>query len=110
LGAGSQPVTQSSGDKGIPFSVLVGTSTTVRLYTADVRDREIFFQNTDSTYYVYCSTFTPVSASSGNRFALPPKPVGITTNATYNINCIAESSAGSATIEIIGVIERDSKD
>ncbi len=82
----------------------------MRVYTQDVRDREIFLQNQSATYYIFCSTYTPVSATSGNRFALPPAPTGITTNGDYSINCIADPAIGASTIEVIGIIERDSKD
>lgn len=110
LGVGATPVTQSNGDKGIPFSVMVGTTTTVRVYTRDERDREILFQNTSSDYYIHCATYTPVVISAGSpRFMLPPKPTGVSTNATYSINCLAEPGAGGE-IEVIGVVERDSKD
>lgn len=96
---------------GLAISVTVGTTTPVKVYTQNLADREIFLQNTDSTFYVHCSTWSGFVASSGSpRFLLPPKPTGITTNGTFSIWCLADPSAGAATIEIVGIKERNSKD
>lgn len=96
---------------GLGISVNITTLTATRVYLQEYKDREIFLQNTDSTYYVHCGTFSGVTASSGvPRFILPPKPTGVTTNGTYSIYCIADPAAGGATIEIVGIRERNSKD
>lgn len=96
----------SSGDRAIPFRVAVTASSATLVYTQDLRDREILFQNTDSTYKVYCGTHSAVEATGGPRFILPSYPTALTTNASYSIYCIAESG----TIEILGVVERDRRD
>lgn len=111
LGEGATPVFQSAGDRSAPFSVMVGTTTPVKVYTQDLRDREILFQNTDSTYYIHCGTHSAINATAGTpRFLLPPKPSGVTTNAAFSIWCVAEPAALSATIEIVGEVERDRRD
>jgi len=107
LGEGASPMFQSSGDKSIPFSVSVGSTTPVKVYSIDLRDREILFQNTDSTYYVHCGTYSTINATAGTpRFLLPPKPSAVTTNATFSIWCVADPLV-AGTIEIVGEIERD---
>lgn len=78
------------------------------MYSANPKHREILLQNTDTTFYVYCGTHSAVTASSGPRWALPPAPAALTTNANSSIYCIGASGAGS--IEILGSIEYDSKD
>lgn len=111
FGDAAQPVTQDNGDTGIAFSFTVGTTTPVKVYTADVRDREILFQNTDPTFYVHCGTWSAVNATAGTpRFLLPPKPTGVSTQATYSIWCLGDPSAGSTTIEVVGIKERASRD
>ena len=108
-GFNTKPVFQHTGDRGFPFTVSVGTTTPVRLYTSEARDREILFQSTSATYYIYCGTHSAVSATSGTRFWIPPKPSALFTNAYYNLWCISESAAAGA-VELIGVVDRDSKD
>lgn len=111
LGEGAISVFQSAGDRATPFSVSVGSTTPVKVYTQDLRDREILLQNTDSTYYVHCGTYSSVNATSGTpRFLLPPKPTALTTNASFSIWCVADPAAGSASIEIVGEVERDRRD
>ena len=103
----SQPTFLSSGNRGAAFSVTVTTNAAVLAYTADEDDREILFQNTDGTYYIYCGTHSAVATSSGARFYIPPKPGGLSTNGTYNIYCIADSTGS---IELIGIRENDTRD
>lgn len=108
LGDGATPVTQNSGDKGVAFTVSVGTTSARLVYSHDDRDREIFLQDTDSTFYVACGTHSAVSFASGPRFLIPPKPSSLTTNANYSIYCIADPAG--TTIEVLGIYERDKKD
>lgn len=101
---------QDAGDSGAAFTSSIGTATAVKVYTQNYADREVFFQNTDTTYNVACSTWSAFSSSSGPRFYLPKNFVGVTTNGTYSIWCLAESGAGSGTVEVVGIRERSSKD
>lgn len=110
LGEGASPVFQSSGDKGVPFTVNVNTTTATRVYTQNTNDREIMFQNTNSSYYVYCGSHSAVVASSGPRFFIPPKPSSVSTNAAFSLYCIVESGFGSGNLELIGIAERDLRD
>lgn len=106
FGQNAQLVTPNAGNKAKCFSVTLTTASATQLFTASDNYREILLQNTDSTYYVHCSTFSGFAATSTTpRFLLPPKPTGFTTNGNYNIYCIAEPSAGSTTIEVLGLIE-----
>lgn len=106
LGAAANLVTQNSGNKAKTFSVTIGTTTPVQLFSASENYREVFLQNTDSTYYVDCGTFSTVSATAGvPRFLLPPKPAALTTNGNYNIYCVVDPSAGANTVEILSTVE-----
>lgn len=108
LGQGANIVMQNSGDKASGISVTVSSTSATQVYSTQNKHREILLQNTSSSYYVYCGTFSAVNASSGPRWMLPPKPTGFTTNGYYSIYCIGEPDATS--IEIIGSAEYDSKD
>ncbi len=109
LGQGAHAVTQNSGDKVAGISVTVSSTSATNVYLGVAKHREVLLQNTDSTYYVHCGSFSAVTATSGvPRWLLPPKPTGFTTNATGNIYCIGEPGAGS--IEILGSYEFDQKD
>lgn len=108
LGNGATVVTQNSGDRTSGISVTIDAISATQVYSANPKDREILLQNTDSTYYVYCGTFSAVTATTGKRWILPPKPAALTTNANSSVYCIAESGASS--IEILGSVEYDSKD
>jgi len=110
----ADPTFITTGDNAVCFSVTVDTSSPVQVYDSNSTgkwDREILIQNTSSTYDMYCSTSsTGFTASSGNRFLLPKNPSGFTTNGRYDIYCILETSAGSGTADVTGVIEYDSRD
>lgn len=108
FGSGAQPVTQNAGNKTLAISVTVTSSTVIQVYNGIEYHREIFLENTNSTYLVYCSTFSGMSASSGPRWYLSPKPSGFTTNATSSIFCIGE--AGAPSIEVLGSREYDFRD
>lgn len=108
LGQGAQAVTQNSGNKTKGISVTVSSTSVTQVYSGVEYHREVFLQNTDSTYYIFCGTHSLVSATSGPRWMLPPKPTAFTTNATSSIYCISE--AGSSSIEILGSQEYDYKD
>ncbi len=110
LGNSATAIYKNDGDKGIPFAVSIGTTTPVKVYSSDARDREILIQSESTTYYLYCSTYSTVSSSSGNRFWVPPKPGSLTTNSTYSLWCILESAAGSSVISVLGSVDRDAKD
>lgn len=89
----------------------MGTTTPVQIYSKNTKDREILFQNTHATLYVAVSTHSGVSFSTGTaRFLLPPKPTGVTTNATYSLWGIADPTLGSSMIEVVGCAERDLRD
>lgn len=109
LGSAATVTTQNTGDLGLCFSFTISSTTVTKIYTANAIDREITFQNTDSTYYVNAGTFSAVNATSGTpRFIIPPKPTTLTLNGTFSIWAIAE--AGASSIEVVGCKERDSKD
>lgn len=108
LGSAANIVTQNSGDKTAGISVTIDGISAVQVYSTNPKHREILLQNTDSTYYVYCATYSAITATSGFRWLLPPKPAALTTNANSSIYCIADPAASS--IEILGSIEFDSKD
>lgn len=106
LGAAANLVTQNAGNRAKCFSVTVGTTTPVLLFSASENYREVMVQNTDSTFYVHCGSFSAVNATAGTpRFLLPPKPTALTTNGNYNTYCVADPLAGSATIEILSTVE-----
>lgn len=109
LGAAANLVTQNSGDKTQGISVTLSSTSATIVYTGTPRHREVFLENTDSTFKVHCGTFSAVTASAGTpRWILPPSLIGFTTNATSSIWCIGE--AGSGSIEVVGSYEFDSKD
>jgi hypothetical protein len=108
LGSGAQPVTQNAGNKTLGISVNVTSTTVIQVYTGVEYHREIFLENTNSTYLVYCGTSSSITATSGPRWYLSPKPSGFTTNATSNIYCIGE--VGAPSIEVLGSREFDYKD
>lgn len=109
LGAAANLVTQNSGDKTQGISVSLSSTAAKIVYTGTPRHREVFLENTDTTYKVHCGTFSTVSATSGiPRWILPANNIGFTTNATSSIWCIGE--AGSGSIEVVGSYEFDSKD
>ena len=102
---------QNSGNKARGISVVVSSATATQVFSSDDNIREVFLQNTSEAYNVHCGTFSTVTATVGvKRWILPKFPVGYTNNGTYSIYCIAESSAGGTTIEIVGSAEYDSKD
>lgn len=108
----ADPSFLTTGDEALCFSVSVDTSTPVLVYDSNSTgkwDREILLQNTSSDYDIWCGTFSAVSSTS-DRFLLPKKPSGFTTNGRYDIYCIVEPSAGSTTIDVTGVVEFDSRD
>lgn len=109
MGQGANVVTQNSGNRARGISVTVTSTTATQVFSSDDNAREVLLQNTNSTFYVHCGSFSAVVASTGTpRWVLPPKPVSFTTNGTYSIYCIGEPGAGS--IEIIGSKEFDLKD
>lgn len=105
---------QQSGDTGVPFSVTVSTSQITHLYDptdSGLVDREILFQNVSEDYVIVCSTSsTGFTFTSGNRFLLPKFPTGFTTNGVYDVWCLADPAAGGSGVEVVGVVENDSKD
>ena len=106
----ADPSFLNAGDTAIGLSVTISSTSATQVYsitTTSVVDREILIQNTDNDFEVFCGTHSSVSASSGNRFFLPVNG-SFTSNGTYNIWCIGAAGAGS--IEMLGVIEYDSKD
>ena len=106
----ADPSFLNAGDSAIGLSVSVSSSSVVQVYdtsTLSVIAREVLLQNTNATYLIYCGTHTAVSATSGNRFFIPPRG-SYTTNGAYSIWCTAQS--GVATIELLGSVEYDSKD
>lgn len=111
LSGGATIVTQNSGDRAGGLSVTVSTVSATLIYTGVPYHREVLIQNTSTNYYVVCGTFSTVMDTAGMpRWLLPPKPTGFTTNGTYSIYCVAESSAGANTIELLGSYEYDNKD
>lgn len=111
LGSAANIVTQNAGDKANGISVTITTGTATLVYSGVAKHREVLLQNTNSTYYVYCGTFSAVTTLAGSpHWILPPKPTGFTTNGTYSIYCLSEAAAGATSIEIIGSAEFDSKD
>ena len=109
----ADPSFLTTGDEAIPFSVSISTASAVLVYNSSNSgfwDREILLQNTSLDYDVYCGTASTTLASSGPRFLLPKNPVGFTTNVHTDIYCILEETAGSNSVDIVGVVEYSTKD
>jgi hypothetical protein len=103
------PTFLNGGDTAEGISATISSSSATLVYDSTAsgfEDREVLLQNTDSTYSVYCGTSTAITATTGNRFVLPPFPAGnLTTNGHYDIYCIG--GAGAPSIEILGIKEYD---
>lgn len=110
LGASSTAVFKHTGDRANGFSVSVSTGTSVRVYEGTDEDREIFFQNLSSDYDIHCGTFSAVNDSVGTDRWVIRASQDVTSNGTYDVYCVAEDSAGSGTVEVVGNIEYDHKD
>jgi hypothetical protein len=103
----------TTGDEAMALSVSVDTTSAVQVYDSTNSgkwDRETLLQNTSTDYDIFCGTHSGVIAGSGPRFLLPKKPSSFTTNGRYDIYCILETLAGSDTVDVIGVVEYDTKD
>lgn len=117
LGRGSSPTFHDTGNAAIGFSVAIGTTTKVQLYSvsysplnsSDIRDREIMVQQ-NTSFNLYCSTSsTGWTASSGNRWVVYSSQTFVTSGLS-NMWCLFEPGAGSGTKEVIGRISYDLRD
>lgn len=109
LGFTSQSVFNDTGNKSIPFSASVGTTTAVNFYSGQDYDRELFIQNPSSSYKLYIATYPLTSTTSGPRLLLRASQDMWIDNSSdwYGL---FESAAGSGTIEILGSVERHNRD
>lgn len=115
---------QDDGDSMRTFTVSIGTTTPVSVYystqtAAPARngysspDRVVMVQNLHP-FNLYCSTYSTVSATSGNRFVIRASTQSGNTFTTYSappqLWCIFDSPAGAGTREVLGWVGYDSQD
>lgn len=110
----ADPSFLTTGDMAEGISVSVGTTTPVLVYDSNNTgkwDREILLQNTSTSYDIYCSTSNSgFTATSGPRWLLPKNPTAYWSNTRSDIWCLAEPSAGSTEIDVVGEVNFDSRD
>ena len=109
----ADPSFLTTGNEAIAFSVEVDTASAVLVYDSSNSgywDREILLQNTSTDYDIYCGTASTTLAGSGPRFLLPKNPAGFTSQVHTDFYCVLEESAGSNTVDVVGVIEFCTKD
>ena len=109
----AQPEFRDTGNFHEPFSVTVDSASAVQVYDSfftGYTDRSVMIQNTSETFNVYCGTHPDVMGDSGPRWTISNSPDQFITNGIYDIYCIADPIVDSAQIELLGVINYDTKD